>query len=292
MVIYTPTDKRFRRTHLKPTRRRRRAARRRTLVRAAALLLALGASAYWLAGLARRAPALRVSTIAVEGNGRLSSGEVLALVGSLRGQNILLADLEVARAKLLTSGWVAGATLRRVLPSTIEVVVAEREPVGLGRFRDRLYLVDDVGTIIDEHGPRFADFDLPIIDGLSAEDEGRPVSVDPTRAALAARLIIDVASRQELAARISQVDVRDPYNAVVLLSGDPALIHLGNERFVERLEAYLELTPALRARVPDIDYVDLRFDRRVYVRPAGHAGERTRQTRLAARGRGQAENAQ
>jgi cell division septal protein FtsQ len=55
---------------------------------------------------------------------------------------------------------------------------------------------------------------------------------------------------------------------VVLLDGDPTLIRLGNERFVERLQSYHELAPALRERVPAIDYVDLRFDERVYVRPA------------------------
>ena len=55
---------------------------------------------------------------------------------------------------------------------------------------------------------------------------------------------------------------------MVLLDGDPTLIRLGNERFVERLQSYLELAPALRERVPAIDYVDLRFDERVYVSPA------------------------
>ena len=40
---------------------------------------------------------------------------------------------------------------------------------------------------------------------------------------------------------------------------------------VERLDRYLELAQALRSAVPDIDYVDLRYDKRVYVRPAGGA---------------------
>ena len=69
-------------------------------------------------------------------------------------------------------------------------------------------------------------------------------------------------------AQISQIDVSDSRNAVVLLEGDSTLIRLGNERFVERLQSYHELAPALRERVPAIDYVDLRFDERVYVRPA------------------------
>ena len=38
------------------------------------------------------------------------------------------------------------------------------------------------------------------------------------------------------------------------------------------MESYLQLAAALRDRVSDIDYVDLRFDGRIYVRPvAGKA---------------------
>jgi hypothetical protein len=55
---------------------------------------------------------------------------------------------------------------------------------------------------------------------------------------------------------------------VVLLQDDPALLHLGEERFLERLQAYLDLVPTLHDRVPEIDYVDMRFEQRVYVRPA------------------------
>ena len=58
-----------------------------------------------------------------------------------------------------------------------------------------------------------------------------------------------------------------PY-AVVLLDGDRALLHLGYARFAERLDGYLEMNQALRARVPEIEYVDLRFEGRMYVRPA------------------------
>jgi cell division septal protein FtsQ len=96
--------------------------------------------------------------------------------------------------------------------------------------------------------------------------------VDETRAALAARLLSSVAPYPDLARRISQIDVRDAHDAVVMLEGDGALIHVGDERFAERLQAYLELAPTLRARVPEIDYVDLRFDERVYVRPAATSG--------------------
>ena len=66
--------------------------------------------------------------------------------------------------------------------------------------------------------------------------------------------------------RLSQIDVTTPRDAVVLLDDDPALLHLGDTRFVERVQGYLELAPTLRERLGAIDSVDLRFDERVYVR--------------------------
>ena len=53
-------------------------------------------------------------------------------------------------------------------------------------------------------------------------------------------------------------------------------VHLGTEKFIERVQSYIDLIPALRERVPEIDYVDLRFDERVYVRPS--RGRRQRGT--------------
>ena len=158
----------------------------------------------------------------------------------------------------------ADATLRRVFPRTIMVVIAEREPMGIGRVNDRLLLVDPEGTIIDEFGPNYAALDLPIIDGLAA---GGPTLVDGERAVLASRLIAGLQQQPALARMVSQIDVSDARDAAVLLKNDTAVLKVGHEKFAERLQSYLELAPTLRERVDGIDYVDLRFDQRIYVRP-------------------------
>jgi hypothetical protein len=59
------------------------------------------------------------------------------------------------------------------------------------------------------------------------------------------------------------------HNVTILLDDDPAELRVGDSRFLERVESYLSLSDALHQRVPAIDYVDLRFDGRVYVRPLG-----------------------
>ena len=88
------------------------------------------------------------------------------MVRDLQGAHILTADLARSRTELLESPWLADVALRRVLPSTIDVFVSERRPFGLCRQGDQLYLVARDGTSMDEFGPRYADFDLPIVDGL------------------------------------------------------------------------------------------------------------------------------
>jgi cell division protein FtsQ len=263
MSVAAPSDKRFRRSHVKPARKRNLSRRWRSIAVLILVAVALYAGRRAVTAVAAL-EIFHVNHISVRGNQRLSNGEVLSLVDGLRGQSVLALDLEEWRHTLMNSPWVADASLRRTLPSTVDIAILERTPLGIGRINGALYLVDDRGMVIDEYGPNYADLDLPIIDGLSAAPGEE--NTDVYRALLARRLL-DALRVQNLAARISQIDVSDSRNAVVLLDGDPTLIRLGNERFVERLQSYFELAPALRERVPVIDYVDLRFDERVYVRP-------------------------
>ena len=275
-AVAAQTDRRFRRAHVKPARRKRswRGLARPMLIWAA-LTAALSYGVYRTSAIAAHAHVLRVENIAVRGNERLSKGEVLAVLKGLRGESLVWTDLDLWRTRLKASPWVRDAALRRSLPSTVEVVVSERQPIGIGRINSDMYLVDERGVIIDQYGPQYADLDLPIIDGLSAASGGS--LTDEGRADLAARVIAAVRSKPSIARRLSQVDVSDPHNASVILSGDPAMIQLGEDQFLARLQSYLDLAPALRERVADIDYVDLRFDDRIYVRPTnGKSGVRSK----------------
>jgi cell division protein FtsQ len=271
MGVKAPAEKNFRRARVRPGSRRGGWPARLTwrAVRWAAAVLVVVYAGYRGSALVLHAAGLQVRKISVHGNVRLSSGEVAAIVDGLRGANILAADLPGYRRRLMESPWVADAALRRVLPSTVEVFVSERRPMGLCRLGSTLYLVDPHGTLIDEFGPQYSEFDLPIIDGLVRSPGSGQPTIDETRAELAARVIDALALRRELAQRVSQIDVRDVHDAVVMLDKDAALLHLGEDKFLERVQSYVDLAPALRQRVPDIDYVDLRFDERVYVRPTG-----------------------
>src|SRR3954471_24831100 len=134
MPVPVPADKRFRRAHVSP-------AKRVTLRDAWPRLLALAVACaigivavYYLTDRALSAEALTISRIDVTGNSRMSRGEVVALLDGLRGANMLTADLDTWRKKLLDSPWVADAAIRRVFPGTVAVAIHERQPLGIGRM--------------------------------------------------------------------------------------------------------------------------------------------------------------
>lgn len=284
MSVKAPAEKNFRRAKVKPGRRKpvRRWFSWR-FVRVLLAMLIVTYAAYRGFALVLNATVLQVSRVTVRGTDRLSGGAVQQLAQGLYGTNILTVDLAKYRRRILDSPWVADAALRRVLPATIEIAVVERRPFGTSRLGNQLFLIDREGVVIDEYGPQYASFDLPIVDGLvQAPRNGKP-AIDRARAVLAARVVESLSGSATLAKRLSQIDVSDAHNAVVLLDGDPAWLYLGEDRFRERLQAYVEVASALRDRVPDIDYVDLRFEERVYVKKRDGASATAVRTAKAGR---------
>lgn len=262
----TVADKRFRRADVRPGRRNRSWQRAWQIGRVVLVLALVVGAAVVASTRVVGARVLAVDDLTVHGTHRLSAGEVEALMHGIRGESLLLVDLDRFRAALLASPWVADVVLRRVLPSTVDVFIEEREPVAVARLGQQLYLVDGTGVIMGEYGPLYRDLDLPIVDGLAAPRTADGPVIDPGRAQLAARLFRALDARPALKRLVSQVDVSNDRNVVVLLGDDTTALYLGDEAFVERLQTYLDLTPALDTRGRSVDYVDLRFGDRVFLK--------------------------
>jgi cell division septal protein FtsQ len=237
-----------------------------TGLRIGTLALVLVGSGWYVQDVMTSSSAFAVQQLRVIGTRRLSEGEVEALLDGLKGRNIVTTPLEAWRERLLASPWVRDASLRRALPSTIEVRIAERLPMAVARSGDHLLLIDDQGTVVDEFGPRYGSLDLPIVEGLMERGGKAEPTPDDARVAL---VVATLASLRDggLLARVSQIDVSDGRNVAVTLIGDPAVLYLGRERFAERVQAYLEMGDRLTRMVEQVASVDLRFENRVYVRP-------------------------
>jgi cell division protein FtsQ len=262
--IAAPADRRFRRSDLSLRRLRSGRLIGRAAVWALTVVATVSVST-WLVDRLLHASVLNIDRVTVSGTRRLSEGDVRALVQDLRGANILQVDFAPFRSRVLDSPWVADVSFGRVLPAAVDVQVVERRPLAIARLGQQLYLVDAAGVIIDEYGAAHHDLDLPVVDGLvMSHGSGSQVQVEGIEATAA--LLADLATRPDLSDRLSQIDVTNPHDVVVMFDHDAAWLHLGNEQFLARLAMYLELVPTLSERFTAIDYVDLRFGARVFVR--------------------------
>ena len=113
-----------------------------------------------------RAETFRVTSVVIAGQSHVSEQQRQELVGMLRGRSIFTIDLAAVRVHWEASPWVREARLRRVLPSTVEVRVTERQAVAVGRLGVQLFVIDERGTLIDAYGPSYASLHLPIVDGF------------------------------------------------------------------------------------------------------------------------------
>jgi len=234
-------------------------------------LVAVGAAA-WIAHLLLGSHWLAVTNLVVHGNKRLTTRDVQTLLDGMSGQNLLRVDLADYRRRLMESHWVADATLTRVLPSTVEIRIVERAPMAVARSGQQLFLVDDAGAVIDEFGPQYRDFDLPLVDGLvRTSSKTGDATVNAEGAALTGRFLDALRGQPELRGRVSQIDVTNGRDVVALLTDSPILLHLGDDQFIERLTTYLEVAPTLAQQFKDIDFVDLRYGEKVVVGAHGRA---------------------
>lgn len=276
--VAVAADRRFRRADTVPVRRRR-GRSLWTAVRWLAITAGLGALAVWGGQRLIASDMFLVRDITVRGNARLSTGQVELLLDGIRHENVFLVDFEHYRRQVMDSSWVEQVTLSRVLPATIVVDVVERTPLVVARVNQQLYLVDRTGNIVDEHRAEHHAFDLPIVDGLVVPSDSGDTVVDAERMAVVVALVDDMSSRVDLQRRLSHVDVTNSRDIVVMIDDDTAWLHLGDALFVDRLQRYLDVRPALLDRFGAIEYADLKFDERIYVRGRDGRTARTIATR-------------
>jgi cell division protein FtsQ len=93
-------------------------------------------------------PIFDAEQVLVRGAVHLPARHVRRISGLTVGTNVLHADLHAATSRLEENGWIAEASARRELPSTIVIEVRERIPVGRMTFDGERGVVMDDGTVI------------------------------------------------------------------------------------------------------------------------------------------------
>ena len=201
-----------------------------------------------------------VTQVTVAGASTLTSDEVRALAAVERGANLFSIHLGQIRAQIEEEPSIRRATVRRILPGTVSILIDQRRPIAQVKA-GRYYLVDAEGVVVPPI-LKFADPTLPVITNSSFNRRrakvGEPYTSDKMDASLALLRALGKVSLP-FKGRVRSIDAR--ILKELSFEVEPGIeIHIGRSGFSKKLALLDEIYDGIQDEINDVKYIDLRFD--------------------------------
>jgi cell division protein FtsQ len=115
-----------------------------------------------------------IDHIEVSGARNASVEEVRQVLRIEPGELVFAVDLEAARLRVESLGWVHQASVTRLLPNRISVVITERTPYAIWQYNQKFSIISAAGEQIETAEPS-AYSSLPLIVGQGADQNAAKV---------------------------------------------------------------------------------------------------------------------
>jgi cell division septal protein FtsQ len=226
------------------------------------ILVTLGMLGYqWLPSAV--AGLLSIERVSISGTERLDRRVVLSLLDLPDDRSLLSVDLSGLEQKVEAHPAVASASVGRVLPHTLTVIVVERKPAALFQHAGGTLFLDKKGVVLSLAPDRPAGT-LPELMGLSAV---KILGGDLKIQAQARKGLRFAKHLQRHVGSAVSVDLSD---ARFMVGKSDGLVFRVKNEFEDMWQPYLEVEPSLRERFRQGTYeIDLRFAGKVIVRKKG-----------------------
>ena len=243
------------------------AAFKRRVLRSGCLVALLCAAWWCIHEVALQAEVFRLSQdgawLTVEGVESRDESEVTTLFEPDKGRSLAMLDIAERRRQLLAIQWVREAWVSKVWPDGVRVVVRERAPVALVPIAggEAVRMIDADGVLLAYSS--VGSDGLPVLTGIDAEMDlgARQDRVELFMA------VMDACSVRRFAESVSEVNVADLANAVVLAKHEGRLVQLelGHEHLRHRVEMFLNGVDGWQSALGPVKAVNLRLEGQIPV---------------------------
>ncbi len=200
--------------------------------------------------------AFPVKNVLVSGNYHLDKDEIKR-VANINNRSLLRLSLDDLKASIERNAWIKNVVLRKQFPDTIMVNVEEAEPKALLRNEGHMFLLDAEGNVLEEIEDSGTPF-LPVLRGINPDKDIGGV--------LEALKLIDALSEKNILSGKESVEILlKTYGLVLNMDGE--YIKVGYGEYAKKLGRWQDLEEEIRKKNITVDYVDLRFDNEVIVKP-------------------------
>jgi len=208
-------------------------------------------------------PEDRSAGLTMDGVVHASRYRVLATFTPDFGRSVFLSPISERRRRLLAIDWVQDASIARIWPNRMAVHIKERKPVAFvnlpapGGRGSRVLLIDAEGVLLEQ--PAQSHFAFPVLSGITDEQTEAERRL---RVQAMTRLLDELGS---LGKNISEVNAAAPENLVVVTQVEGVAVELvmGNQKFSQRMQNFLEHYPEIRRHSITARAFDLRLDDRI-----------------------------
>lgn len=214
--------------------------------------------------------AFEVRYVKLAGQKETSDSAIVASVGLTPSTSLLAVDVEDARRRIEALPWIEAATVRKVLPGTLDVTVEEAAAFARWRHEGVERLVAADGAVLADEVPRgFAE--LPLVGGTGANRRAKEIV-----ALLEASPMYGIRTRASVLVNERRWDLVLDTGATVMLPEEGALAALDRLELIERSGAITASPIVIDLRLPDRAVVELepQGEAELYIapEPAGSSG--------------------
>ncbi len=176
------------------------------------------------------APWFRMDKTIINGCGKVSNQEILALTNVKPGQALFYLNTDKMIRQIKTNPWIENVLIRRDLPGKLIIDVKERHAVALMRKDQTLYFVDTHATPFKKIGEKES-ADLPILTGFSENGIDKTEMIKKSLELLTFFSGYDGFPRAE---NISEVQADDTAGFLILADNGISIL-MGFGRYTEKL---------------------------------------------------------
>ncbi len=224
--------------------------------RGSLLLLAVVFVAIAVLGVKWSSQKFNIKEIVIAGNYHLDEADVVSSAGINMGAPLFKVEFNDLDQRLRENAWIKRVGLRKQYPGTLIINIEEAVPKALLSRKDRLYLIDSEGEILERIEGETTPF-LPVIKGINPENKKGMTE--------ALKLVEALTANNSLANRESIEIGLEAYGLTMNIDGE--FIKVGYGNYSKKFARWIELEPEIRKKGVAIRYVDLRFKDSVIVKP-------------------------